>query len=292
MNLLRCTFRVDPELTDALTGCLFDHGCTGLEETAAGEIRTYVPTRAAAEELLQAYAEFLERARLVFPEAQADPAEVEEIDDSWQTTWLQALEPVALTERWVLRPTTRRPAPPGESTLWFEPNPSFGAGDHPTTQLAARALEREGQERPGQTLLDVGCGNGVLCLLALQSGFSRASALDVEQEAVQGTQTNLELNELTDRVEVQLGSADSTDELFPVVVANIDAPTLLQLSASLFQRVAPGGRCFLTGLLTEDRAEILACYTKLGAVLLREQELQGWSLLELSQPAHSEAHLG
>lgn len=285
MELHRCTFRVDPEVMDALSGCLFEAGVEGLEENLIGdELTTYLPTREAVDALLVVYDEFKKQVALVYPEIELADPEVELADSSWQKTWREALEPAPLADDWVLRPTTRAPAPAGEKTIWFEPNESFGSGSHPTTRLMVETLVEIGASEPGLPLFDVGSGTGVLSLVALRAGFSRALAVDVSELAVEATQKSAQLNQLADRIDVKLGSADATLEKFPVVVANIDARTLVLLAPELLARLHGGGRLLLAGLLDEDRDDVLGPYLALGASLLDEKSERGWTRLVLDAP--------
>lgn len=281
MTLFRCTFRVSPEVLDALSGCLFEAGAQGLEESGVDTLSAYVESEEEAALLITAYRDFCARVRVILPDAELEEPEVEELSPAWQDAWLAALEPVAITERVVLRPTTRGPAPDGEDTLWFEPNPSFGDGGHPTTQLAARAVERWALDHPGRAVFDVGSGNGVLALLAVKSGASRAFGVDVSTAAIDGSRRNAELNGLASQTAFVEGTVNAATERFPLVVANINTPVLEEIAGALVARVAPGGTLLLTGLLEEDRAALLPLYERAGARLVAEDESRGWSLLEL-----------
>jgi len=218
---------------------------------------------------------------------------VEDIDDSWQDTWQQALTSVAVTDRWVLRPTHQAPAPEGEDTIWFQPHASFGDGSHPTTQLAAAAvafaLQTHAQQQTAHIrLLDFGTGNGVLSLVALKEAalrgitLARLLAIDIDEVAVQSLEQNLQLNHIpSEALEVRLGSLPEADGSFEIIVANISTVVLLDLAHDLTARLAPGGILLLTGLLVEDESQITACYQAHGLTTLRSQRKGEWSLLSL-----------
>lgn len=284
MTLIRCTFRVSPEIVDALSSCLFEAGIQGLEESLAGDtLTTYVESAVEVEALRATYEDFRERVRAISSDFELEEIEIEATDRSWEKTWLNALEPFAVTDRYVLRPTTRAPAPAGEETLWFEPSPSFGSGSHATTRLAALALERLAEKNLGQSFFDVGTGNGVLALVGLRAGFDRVLGVDISSTAVEALRENAKLNGLSGQVRAELGSADSTEESFPVVVANIDTPTLLTIASALTARVAEGGTLLLTGLLDEDAPAILESYRAPPFELSERHSQNGWTLLELKR---------
>ncbi|HSC87504.1 MAG TPA: 50S ribosomal protein L11 methyltransferase [Polyangiaceae bacterium] len=282
--LLRLTFPVPLELADALGACLFEAGAAGLEE-APGALVTYVPDRDAAAPLLEAFADFRERVLTLMPDAELGEPELSETNDEWQRAWLDALGPEPLGEDLVLRPTTHAPAPDGERTLWFEPTASFGAGGHATTRLAAAALSAICRATPGLRMFDVGVGNGVLTFVALVEGAHSALAVDIDPVAVDALAVNARLNQLGERIEARVGSANATQDTFPLVVANIDTRTLGSLCAALSERVAPGGRLLLTGLLAEDADELASSYAARGLGELERHELGGWALLILGRAA-------
>ncbi len=278
MALVRVTIPVGGRLRTLLSEKLLDAGAPGLQEEP-GALVVYASDTDELQRFLEAVSS-VRQAEAPASEELGEP-EQEPIDHDYHQRWLEALEPSAVTDRLVFRPTHAAPAPPEEQTLWFEPKVSFGAGDHPTTQLAARHLELLGQVQPGATLLDVGTGSGVLALVALRSGFSRATAIDIEEEALASAMGNARLNGLEQRLEVRPGSAGDLSQRFSVVVANIISSVLLSLASHLAARVEAEGQLLLTGLLEEEAAELESHFQSLGLELLERRNQQGWSLLVL-----------
>jgi ribosomal protein L11 methyltransferase len=134
---------------------------------------------------------------------------------------------------------------------------AFGTGEHPTTSLCLDWLERH--VASGSTLLDYGCGTGVLALAALVLGARQAFAVDNDDQALLATRTNAELNGLTDRLAV------SAPEALPavavdVLAANILAGPLVQLAPKFATYVRPGGRLVLSGVLEAQAAYVAAAY--------------------------------
>ncbi len=276
---------IDSELSDALSGCLFEAGAEGLEEREDDDglsIVTYAAERAALEPLVRAVEEFRERAALVLPDAHVGQAVISDAGDAWQETWQAALQPAQVTDRFVLRPTHRAPAPEGESTLWFVPEACFGSGSHPTTRLASQRVQDACLRAPGRTLLDVGSGSGVLCFVALRSGAKRAIGVDIEPVAVENARANARLNELAAGCEFSDTELAKVPGSFELVVANIDAPTLKALATDLAAHLAPGGELFVTGLLDEQEADVRAAFDTVGLRVDARHELGEWVLLALS----------
>ena len=153
------------------------------------------------------------------------------------------MKPERLTDTLLIQPVHSPDPDPGVRVLRYYPELAFGTGGHATTRLAARAVEAEVQAKPGAALLDVGTGNGVLAMVGLLAGASEAVGLDIDENAVRAATANAELNGLEDRARfltLPLGELDAT---FPLVVANIDAPTLLALAGAL-------ARCTVDGVST------------------------------------------
>jgi ribosomal protein L11 methyltransferase len=286
----KLTFSAPLELLDALSGVLFSAGAQGLQE-GPGTLTAYVESPR-QEQLLIAAAVGLNEEH----GHKDEPISVltQDIDDSWQDTWQQALTAVSVTERWVLRPTHQAPAPAGEDTIWFQPHASFGDGSHPTTQLAAAAIVAELVTRaqkpaPQMRLLDLGTGNGVLSLIALKEAalrnvsIARLLAIDIDEVAIQSLRQNLQLNDIDqDKLDVRLGGVSAADGSFEVIVANISTLVLLEVARELVARLAPSGVLLLTGLLVDDEPQIAACYRALGLALLSSQRKGDWSLLSLT----------
>lgn len=281
MPIRRLQVRVSAELLDGLSSCLFEAGASGLGEEENG-LTAYAASDEEATALCGAVELFRHRIRSLGLDGHVGPPVVTTISDDWDRAWLRELRPMPLADRWILRPTHRRPAPSQENTLWFEPTRSFGSGEHPTTQLAAAELASLAAQRPGLRLFDVGAGNGVLSLVAVSAGFSSALAVDVDDEAVEATRVNAELNGLQDRIVSKAGSADVTDERFPVVVANISTPVLSELAPDLRARLTAAGTLLVTGLLSDDSAGLLERFSDFGLELESRVEAGDWSLLVLS----------
>lgn len=279
---------IDPELTDALSSCLFDAGAGGVTEQEGDEhsrLVVYCQDADEAARLQGAIEIFRDRARSAFPDAHMGTVVQTPLEADWQSTWLEALRPARLTDSIVLRPLHAAPAPEGEETLWFEPASCFGSGDHPTTRLAARVVEQRCLAQAATEsilrVLDVGTGTGVLCFVALRRGAQHAVGIDIDEVAVEAAQRNAELNELASMCHFSAVPVAELDETYELVVANIDAVTLQALAPDLLARLAPGGTLYVTGLLEEQEQEVSGRFTALGArVELRETD-GDWVLLGL-----------
>jgi ribosomal protein L11 methyltransferase len=190
----------------------------------------------------------------------------EVVGDAWRDEWKKHFEPFRICRGVTVCPPWRAAGPTeDEAVIVLEPGRAFGTGLHETTSLVAEILADRVEALRGGTVLDVGCGSGILALVALKLGAARALAIDIDPEAVAVTRENALRNGAADRLSAGEEPVSSVAETFPVVVANIEHRTLVDLAEPLASRVAPGGLLVLSGLLAPDVApeqlrDVRACY--------------------------------
>jgi ribosomal protein L11 methyltransferase len=167
------------------------------------------------------------------------------------------------------------PAAPDERSLVLSQGLAFGTGRHATTRLCLEWIARE--MTAGWTVLDFGCGSGVLALAALKTGASRATAVDIEPQALDATRSNAALNGLDSRI--RIGPPDALGPArFDVILANILAEPLIALAPGFAARQQPGARLVLSGILTAQVDRVAAAYANWYESFDR-QEADGWALL-------------
>lgn len=197
----------------------------------------------------------LAQAALAEMPAEWSPRITEVVGDAWRDEWKKHFEPFRLCGSLVVRPPWRSyDAKSDETVIVLEPGRAFGTGLHETTRLVAEALAERGDRLKGASVLDVGCGSGILSLAALALGAATVRAIDVDPDAVDVTRENAERNGLADRVRADATLAADVTEAFPIVLANIEAMPLIALAPSLVRRTAPGGLLVLSGILAPDVA--------------------------------------
>jgi ribosomal protein L11 methyltransferase len=263
---------VSEEEADEAGALLFELGAAGVEQRDA----TTLTRGASGKVTLVASFEREEDAReatIELPQAWSPRVE-EVVGDAWRDEWKKHFEPFRVCAGVVVRPPWREhAAAPGEHVVVLEPGRAFGTGLHETTSLVAEALAEA--ELAGVTVLDVGCGSGVLTLIALALGAARARAVDVDPDAVAVTRENADRNGVRDRVEADETPVGSLAGRYPVVLANIEAKTLVELAAALVARVAPGGLLVLSGILSADAAPSQLADVRRAFSVLREERVRG-----------------
>ena len=186
-------------------------------------------------------------------------------DQDWERAWMDQYEPLRFgTRTWIVPWNHDLPAEadtPDAAVVRLDPGLAFGSGTHPTTSLCLQwldALATEGTLQ-GVTVLDFGCGSGILALGALKLGAAHAVGVDNDPQAVIATHDNAERNGVADKLNVFLPQ-DEPAATYPVVVANILASALDALAETLAARVAPGGRIALSGILAGQEDALLERY--------------------------------
>jgi len=248
-----------------------------LEEPATGfvqtdtELRAYVPAdRWAAVDQKQL------EARLA-ADGHPDALSIRPLESkNWNAVWEDTLSPVRAGPFLVCPTSVAPPSGRDDATvLRIDPEMSFGTGHHATTRLALRLLAEA--LAPGDRVLDVGTGTGVLAIAACRLGADAARGVDTNPDAVRNARENVRRNEETDRVTVQEGSVDvAPGTRYDLVAANITRRVLLELMPALVARLAPGAALLLSGLLRPQRDDIRDAAASHGLALDAEAAEEGW----------------
>lgn len=235
----------------------------------AGNLIAYFPSDADQDKLLSEISESLEALRssgVDLPEGLPEMREVS--DEGWAERWTEFFKPLKISSRLVVTPPWETYEPdPGEEVLLLDPGMGFGTGSHETTRCCLKAIDDLVEN--GDTILDVGTGSGILSIAAVMLGAERATALDVDPAALQNARHNATLNNVLDRIFFEERSIQATDQGYDIVIANIFAETIVELSELLKDAVTPGGYLVLSGIMTPKAAmveEVMGDFDRLGKV--------------------------
>ncbi|MEY4481739.1 MAG: hypothetical protein RIQ84_901 [Pseudomonadota bacterium] len=199
---------------------------------------------------------------------------VEEQD--WVRLTQSQFDPIQVGQRlWVVPSWHDAPTDPNAVCLAVDPGLAFGTGSHPTTKLCMQWLE-EHASLGEKTLLDYGCGSGILAIAAKRLGCGPAIGVDIDSQAVSSAKDNAIRNEVS--VEFYLPEEDTATSQHDVVVANILANPLQVLAPALCQRIAPEGHIVLSGILARQAEEVIDTY-KPWLDLQVWRECDGWVCL-------------
>jgi ribosomal protein L11 methyltransferase len=180
-------------------------------------------------------------------------------DQAWERAWLDQFQPMRFGRRtWILPWHQEPPAEAADGVIIrLDPGLAFGSGTHATTALCLQWLD--GLDLQGKSVLDFGCGSGILALAALKLGASAAVGVDNDPQALIASHDNAERNGVGAALQVYL-PAEEPVQSYPVVVANILASALIGLHETLAARTQPGGLIALSGILKGQEQEVLQAF--------------------------------
>ena len=206
-------------------------------------------------------------------------------EEDWATGWQKYYRPLAIGRRLYVVPQWMRdePVPDGRVPLYLNPGLTFGTGSHASTQLCMEGLEQA--VRPGDKVLDLGCGSGILAIAALRLGASAALGVDIDPKAVDVAYENASMNGIgRDRLTVAAGDV-LTDAAFAasleqgsyrVVLANIVADVIIPLSARVGRWLTPDGWFLCSGVIDTRAGEVQAALEQNGLAVTARRERSGW----------------
>ncbi len=196
----------------------------------------------------------------------------------WSTAWRKRVRAVSAGRLWVGPPWKRPQAK--KVALFIEPRMAFGTGDHPTTWLCLKAVDAFVRAHPRCSVLDVGCGTGVLALAAKKLGASKVVGTDNDPVAVEQSKENAQANRVKG-VRFSLAPLSKVPGRFDLVVANILAGTLVELARPLAAKV--GARLVLSGVLASQRLQVERAYLRAGLTSQGFESKGEWVRLDFAR---------
>ena len=290
MPYQQITIAVNDHLAERLADALMEHGAlsAAIEDAYAGtenEQAIFDEPGMPAEQIWQQskvialFGEHDEAAAIVKAAAQEsglkdlsyDSETLE--DQDWVRLTQSQFDPIQISERLWITPSWHK-APAGNAVnLQLDPGLAFGTGSHPTTRLCLKWLDT--QLKGGESVLDYGCGSGILTIAALKLGAGSAVGVDIDEQAIRASNDNAAQNDVQAHFYLPDGLPQGQ---FDVVVANILANPLRMLGEMLAARTKQGGRIVLSGLLAEQSEELGEIYSQWFDIEPAETE-EGWARL-------------
>jgi ribosomal protein L11 methyltransferase len=261
----------------ALSVSLDDAGDQPLFEPPPGETPLWNLTRVTGLFEEEAVTEGLEQlARRVFGAQIVGWSETTLDDQVWERAWMEHFQPMQFGKRLWICPTGFEPPEPSAVNILLDPGLAFGTGTHPTTALCLRWLDS--LDWQAETVLDFGCGSGILAVAALRLGAAEAIGIDIDPQALTATRDNAVKNGVEDRLRC-LDASANIPQVCDVVVANILAGPLVDLSARILGHLRPGGRLALSGILEDQAAGVRSAYESV-VTFEPNEVLDGWVILK------------
>ncbi|MDH5472875.1 MAG: 50S ribosomal protein L11 methyltransferase [Gammaproteobacteria bacterium] len=180
-------------------------------------------------------------------------------EKDWVRAWMDNYKPMQFGNRLWVCPKHLQPPQPDAVNLMLDPGLAFGTGTHPTTSLCLQWLNNIALEN--QTVLDYGCGSGVLGIAALLLNAKHCDAVDIDPQALEATIENARANGVINQIKVMLPE-QLKQQNYDIVIANILAGPLTKLAEQLSQKTKTGGHIVLSGILEHQAKDILNAYQK------------------------------
>jgi len=315
-NWLEVSLLVNGELAEAVADVLARFAPNGVVTESTGvkfldeenegiavgpiSVRAYLEVNDQLEETRQK----LEEALFYLGMIQPLPAPVYKqiADQNWMEAWKEHYKPIPIGKRLMIVPAWMDSPEPSRIPIRIDPGMAFGTGTHPTTQLCLELIEKFMEERQKKqenssfifhlsSLIDVGCGSGILSIAALKLGATRALGVDIDIESIKNSRENADKNGIGAElilgqgsvVEVKAGRFAFASA--PLVVANILAPVIVRLfEAGLSDLVEAGGAVILSGILSEQAEKVREAAQAKGLVLTGQRQMGDWVALAMSKP--------
>ncbi|MCA6936757.1 50S ribosomal protein L11 methyltransferase [Pectobacterium versatile] len=184
---------------------------------------------------------------------------IEQLEDKdWEREWMDNFHPMQFGKRLWICPSWRDIPDPTAVNVMLDPGLAFGTGTHPTTALCLQWLD--GLDLEGKTIIDFGCGSGILAIAALKLGAARAIGIDIDPQAIQASRDNAQRNGVSERLELYLPKDQPADLSADVVVANILAGPLRELAPLISDLPKAGGHLGLSGVLATQADGVAEAY--------------------------------
>lgn len=279
---LQLSLKAPPPALDAIANFLIERGSPGVVLTR-NEVRAFFVHSPRTTALKREIHRFLRDIRKIYPGFGDHPLAWKPLKEkNWANSWRRFFSPqkigrsLWITPPWVAPPVTRR-----RHVITIEPGMAFGTGTHATTRGCLEFLEHLAARYNGGELsaLDVGTGSGILAIALAKMGASSIVALDNDPTALKVARGNVRVNRVERRIKLANCRLEKLQESFDVVVANLTAETILDLSAALERRVAAGGYLVLSGILQLKARQVLRRFSSFAPV--RQNREREWVTLLL-----------
>ncbi|KAA6441420.1 50S ribosomal protein L11 methyltransferase [Dyadobacter flavalbus] len=270
MNYIELDLKVEPDYSEILMAELGEAGFESFVETEEGLLAYIQETDFDENEIHNLTAKYLE-----FTTIAATWKSLER--KNWNEEWEKSYEPIEVGDQIRVRAVFHEPDPAFRYDLLIQPKMSFGTGHHETTWLVMN--EQLGLPHEGLSVMDVGCGTGILAILAHKLGATQLLGFDIDEWAVENTRENFAMNDLPAEAEVFQGTiADVREEqVFGGILANINRNILLSEIPDYVKHLKSGGWLVTSGFYETDQADIERCAAENNLKKLRSNTRNQWA---------------
>jgi ribosomal protein L11 methyltransferase len=316
MNWLEVSLTVNGELAEAVadvlarfaySGVMMEQGVKYMDEEDAGTptgpitVRAYLEINDQIEETRQKLEESLYYLGRIQPLPAVSYKEI--ANQNWMEAWKQHYKPILIGERLVIVPAWMDSPDPKRIAIKIDPGMAFGTGTHPTTQLCLELMEKYFDEetmdrgplaksvyRLRSTVIDIGCGSGILSIAALKLGAKSALGVDIDAGSIVNARENADTNQIGEELILEVGSVQEIlDGKFafrkaPLVLANILAPVIVRLfDAGLADLMEESGVIVLSGILEEQAQSVIEAAQAKDLRMNERKQIGDWVALTMNR---------
>lgn len=204
-------------------------------------------------------------------------------DEDWANSWKKYFKPLRISPRVIICPSWEECTDLNDSDLIvkLDPGSAFGTGEHATTAMCAFMLDQElGSRKDRTTVLDLGCGSGILAIIAAGLGAAAVDAIDIDPVAAEAARSNCFKNSVCDIVNVMTGElSDIKVKKYDIIIANIISDVIVSIISDIPAKLENGGIFIAGGIISEKKEYVLASAGAAGLELDGESEKDGWAAM-------------
>ena len=252
-NFKEFHIKTNPFLPEIISGLLWELNISGLIEED-DFIRIFSERNNLSKKEIQNLLNKLKKENLV---EEFSIKEFKLVNKNWNEEWEKNLKIIKVTDRIAIKPSSKNYTPnANEIVLTIDPKMSFGTGEHQTTKLMLKLIEK--YVKPRMKVLDVGSGTSVLAIASVKLGADSALAIDNDELCFENGNENIKLNNVEDKVEIRNSEIkDIEEKKFDLILANIQKNIILNIADEIKRRLKKNGFVILSGLLTEDVDDVV-----------------------------------
>ena len=268
-------------MSELFGNLLVENGCKGYVTEEKGRdkiaLKGYLKGKLKAESLLDKvnkYAESLRKLDKNDLDVKVKLAEIKEED--WSRNWKKTFKPIQIGEKIVIKPGWIKKNFSHKVVIELMPKMAFGTGEHSTTRLCLKAIEK--YLKTGDRVLDLGTGSGILAIAAAKLGASYVLALDIDPDAVSNARENIKRNKVQKIIDLKLGTLSSKipDDSFDLTVANLTKTQIVKFFEGMSRVLKKGGIFILSGIQTEEKKEMEKFFLSKKVLLKEILSEKGW----------------
>ncbi len=292
---LEITLSAPYELCDALSNFMEELGSQGVfqEEPdkngfndagtadVAEAIKAYLPLDSETDKKIDLLTAYIGNLSELFPDMEKPSFSRKEIvDPDWAERWKKYFKPLKIGRNIIIKPTWERYTPTSRDiVIDIDPGMAFGTGQHPSTRLCIIAIEDialKNRSFEKWSVLDIGCGTGILAICAAKIGAGSVAAVDLDPKAVEIAGTNASINGVADSVDIINRDASMCDGTFELITANLTASTLINLQPTITTLMKPGGYLVASGIIDRDAKNVERIFQSDGVTLHETKVEEEW----------------